>query len=147
MRLNRLRRRRRDPEIQARGVTEFPLARACVERGFTLAEVLVAVAVLAIALTAVMRVTAQSAGTAADVRDRVQGLWVAEDRLALKQMRRDFPPPDTRQGETEWFGRDWRWTDKVQTTLVGGVRRIEIEVRATEKGPVLGHLVGLLREP
>jgi general secretion pathway protein I len=117
------------------------------QAGFTLAEVLVAVAVLAIALGAVMRVTAQSAGTAADVRDRLQGLWVAEDRLALMQMRRDFPPPDTDDGDTEWFGRKWYWTDKIQTTAVGGIRRIEIEIRAEEKGPVLGHVVGLLREP
>lgn len=117
------------------------------QAGFTLAEVLVAVAVLAIALAAVMRVTAQSAGTAADIRDRMQGLWVAEDRLALQQMRRDYPPPDTRRGDTDWFGRTWYWTDKIQTTQVEGIRRIEIEIRAHEKGPVLGHVVGLLREP
>ena len=117
------------------------------QAGFTLAEVLVAVAVLAIALAAVMRVTAQTAGTAADIRDRMQGLWVAEDRLALQQMRRDYPPPDTKSGDTDWFGRKWYWTDKIQTTQVEGIRRIEIEIRAQEKGPVLGHVVGLLRSP
>lgn len=117
------------------------------QSGFTLAEVLVAVAVLAIALAAVMRVTAQSAGTAAEIRDRMQGLWVAEDRLALYQMRRDYPPPDTRDGDTDWFGRKWYWTDKIQTTQVDGIRRIEIEIRAKEKGLVLGHVVGLLRGP
>jgi general secretion pathway protein I len=117
------------------------------QTGFTLAEVLVAVAVLAIALAAVMRVTAQSAGTASEVRDRMQGLWVAEDRLALQQMRHDYPPPDTKSGDTDWFGRKWYWTDKIQTTQVVGIRRIEIEIRADEKGTVFGHVVGLLREP
>ena len=51
-------------------------------RGFTLIEVLVALAVVAVALSAGMRALAQSADGATALKTRTLSLWFAENRLA-----------------------------------------------------------------
>lgn len=114
--------------------------------GFTLVEVLIALAVLAIALAAVMRVLAQSVDLSAGLRDRTIALGVAQDQLVLHYVRRDWPDPDTRTGTREQGGRVWNWQEKVISTELPEFRRIEIDVSdASERR--LAHLVGYLRKP
>ena len=117
------------------------------ERGFTLVEVLIALAVLAIALAAVMRVVGQAIDTTVALRDHTIALSVAQDRLAVHQLRNDWPSPDTRTGTREQGGRTWNWHETVSTTPYVQLRRIEIEVRDDKDRDTLAHLVGLLRRP
>jgi general secretion pathway protein I len=116
-------------------------------RGFTLIEVLIALAVLAIALAAVMRALSQSIDLSAGLRDRNIALWVAQNRLAEHQIRHDWPSQDTTEGTTEMAGREWRWREQVSGTPEPALRRIEIEVRAANGDQALAHLVGFLSQP
>ncbi len=118
-----------------------------VQGGFTLAEVLVALAVLAIALAAVLGVTSQSIQTTIALRDRTLAMWQAQDRMTLHQLRHDWPAADTTTGESPVNGRTWYWKEQVSTTPQVDILRVEIEIRADEKKEVLGHLVGYLRKP
>jgi general secretion pathway protein I len=118
-----------------------------VQGGFTLAEVLVALAVLAISLAAILGVVSQSIHTTIALRDRTLAMWQAQDRLTLHQLQRDWPAPDTTTGNTEAGGRTWFWHEQVSTTPQADMRRVEIEIRADETKEVLAHLVGYLRRP
>jgi len=113
--------------------------------GFTLIEVLVALAVLTIALAAVMRALSQSIDTSASLRDRTIAMWVAQNRLATHQVERIFPALDTTEGEAEMAGRAWRWRELV-TPAPGepAMRQIHIEVRAASGEQPLARLVGFL---
>lgn len=51
-------------------------------RGFTLIEILVALAILAVALAAAVRSASIAADGTLDLRERLAGTWVAQDRLA-----------------------------------------------------------------
>jgi general secretion pathway protein I len=113
--------------------------------GFTLVEILVALAVLAIALAAVMRSISQGIDTSAALRERTMALWVAQNRLATHQLQRDFPAPDTTDGTVTLGGREWRWREQVATTPDADLRRMEIDVRAAGGEQTLAHLVGFLR--
>jgi general secretion pathway protein I len=115
--------------------------------GFTLVEVLVALAVLAIALAAVMRVVTQAIDTTAALRDRTIALGVAEDRLALHRLQNSWPALDTFDGVREQGGREWVWREKVVSTEIADFRRIEVEVRVGPEGEILAHAVGFLRKP
>ncbi len=118
------------------------------DRGFTLVEVLVALAVLAIALIAVLRTMGQAVDTTMALRERNVALWVAQNRLAEHRIRRDWPAPDTTDGEAEIGGEKWFWREQVSTTPEPRIRRIEITVRRdTDSANTQAKLVGFLRNP
>jgi general secretion pathway protein I len=116
-------------------------------RGFTLIEVLIALAVLAIALTAVMRAMAQTIDTSSALRERTLALWLAQDRLVTHRLTSSWPGVDTIEGEAEMGPQKFRWREQVLTTPVPEIRRIEIEVRGLNKPDVLAHLSGYVRDP
>jgi general secretion pathway protein I len=114
--------------------------------GFTLVEVLVALAVLAIALTAVMRALGQAIDATATLRERHVALWVAQNRLAQHQMGRDWPAAETTDGEAEIAGEKWFWREQVSTTPEASIRRIEITIRRqADSQDMQARLVGYLR--
>ena len=118
-----------------------------VDRGFTLVEVLVALAVLAIALAAVLRAMGQAIDLATDLRQRTVALWVAEERATDHRLRRDWPALDTTDGTMEFGEREWRWREQVTKTPLDELRRVEIEIRAPKSPDVLGRLTVFLRKP
>ena len=97
-------------------------------RGFTLLEILVALAVLAIALTAAIRVVGQSIDTAAALRER------------------DFPAIDTTAGTAEMGGTTWRWSEQVSATPVPRLRRIDISVSLPDGPGSIVQLTGFVRQ-
>ena len=50
--------------------------------GFTLIEVLVALAILAVALAAAVRASSTAADGALELKERLLATWIAQDRLA-----------------------------------------------------------------
>lgn len=117
-------------------------------QGFTLIEVLVALAVLTIALAAVMRAISQSIDTSASLRDRTISMWVAQNRLVTHQIQRDFPALDTTEGESEMAGKVWRWREEVKPAPgEPDMRQIHIEVRAESGTQSLARLIGFLAKP
>lgn len=117
------------------------------DAGFTLIEVLVALAVLAIALAAVMQTVTHSIDLTASLRERNVALWVAQNRLAQHQVTLSWPTPDTTEGTVEMAGRSWHWREQVSTTPESQMRRIAIEVRADKAKEALARLNGYLEQP
>jgi general secretion pathway protein I len=117
-------------------------------RGFTLLEILVALAVVAIALLAVQRAMLSAADQAEALRARLVATWVAQDRLAELRLSRTLPPLGTAEGRVEQGGRAWAWRSEIGTTPNPAVRRVEIEVMREDKpGHALAQVVGYLVAP
>lgn len=116
-------------------------------RGFTLIEVLVALAVLAIALAAVLRTMGQSIDLAADLRERTLALWVAQERAVYHQLNKTFPELSASEGTLELGGREWRWREQASSTPVADIRRIDIEVRTPGRTDVRARLALFLQKP
>jgi general secretion pathway protein I len=97
-------------------------------RGFTLIEILVALAILAVALAAAVRAAGVSADTTLRVKERLLAGWIAQDRLADYAMRPLWPDIGTRQGNADQAGVRFVWRETVTGTPNQLFRRIEVQV-------------------
>ena len=104
-------------------------------RGFTLVEVMVALAVVAIALPALLLALSQQVDATAYLRDKSLARMVAANKLAelriLSRARQDLPSGE-RSGVTTMAGRDWYWWLNSKPTVSDNLLQFEIDVAATE---------------
>jgi len=115
------------------------------ERGFTLVEVLVALAILAIAMAAAGRSVALSTDSAVAHKQRVLAGLVAENRLGELVARRAWPGVGVTEGTERQAGVDFRWRAEVIATPHPGLRRVEIQVtEVDDPSHELRRLVGVL---
>ena len=116
--------------------------------GFTLIEVLVALAIVAIALLAALRVAGQGANNAGDLRARLFAGWIASDRLAEHRARSEWLSLGIRGGTQRQGGIEFTWREEVVTTPNPAFRRVDIFVYAApDTSRFLAHLVGFTVNP
>lgn len=117
------------------------------ERGFTLMEVLVALAILAIALAAIVKATAENTTNTAYLRDKTLAHWIAMNKLTELQVT-DAWQTGQADGKTDFADRQWGWHTDIKDTAVSTVRRVEVKVfRAGDKDHPLATLTGFLGDP
>ena len=113
-------------------------------RGFTLIEVLVALAVVALALAALTRAGSTALNTQAELESRTLALWVAENRLAEIRLQRAVQP-GVGSGTTRLADRDWRWRSLVEAAPSGDLWRVEVVVLDAAEQPLITHTGFLAR--
>ena len=118
------------------------------QRGFTLVEILVALAIVAVALSAGMRALAQATDGSTLLKQRTLALWVAQNRLAALQLAARPPDVGSDQGVEEQAGRRFAWRETITATPNPAFRKIEIVVVDPAMPEyALSTLVGYLGRP
>ena len=97
--------------------------------GFTLIEMLVALAVFGLAAMALLNLTGENTRSAARVETRTLGGVVAEN-LAVEAAIAPSLGEGTSAGQVDLAGR--RWTRTVSATDVGGMLRVDVRVSDAE---------------
>lgn len=114
-------------------------------RGFTLIEILVALAIVAVALAAGMRALAQSTNSATMLKQRTLALWVAQNRLAEAQLAPASVAASARDGEATQAGARFLWHESISGTPNASFRKIEVTVSDPEQpGYTLAQLAGYI---
>jgi general secretion pathway protein I len=101
--------------------------------GFTLIEVLVALAIIAFALVAVFGQLSQSASAAARLREKTLAHWVAIDRLTELRLSGAFPGAGESSDETEMANTRWRYEIKISETDTEKLRRADVSVASASQ--------------
>lgn len=116
--------------------------------GFTLIEVLVALAIIAIALLAALRAAGQGTINVGELRARLLAGWVAENLLAEHRARGDWLPLGIQRGKQRQAGIEFAWREEVIATPNSAFRRVEVFVfSAPEESRALAHFTGFLVQP
>ena len=117
-------------------------------RGFTLVEVLVALAIVSIALMAALRAAGQGTQAAGELRLRLLASWVAENRLAEHRARGDWLPVGIGRGTETQGGMEFVWREEVISTPHPAFRRVDVFVSAPlEPSRALARLTGFVVQP
>lgn len=110
--------------------------------GFTLVEVLLALAVIAIALTALLKATAQNIENTQRIKEKSIGHWVAMQGVAMIQL--NLIQVNQSQESTQvtaMLGQRWYWRAKISSTPLKKMQQITISVSAQQTGPFREELV------
>ena len=99
--------------------------------GFTLIEILIAVAILGVALAATSRAASLATDSALETRQRLLATWAAQNRVAELRARRIFPSATTTRLTTEQAGLALVIDEVVTETPNPGIRKVDLAVAAT----------------
>ena len=100
-------------------------------RGMTLLEVLVALAVFATAALSVMKSVSQHMNTLGYLEEKTFAAMVADNELAKLRLSGQIPT-SVKRGKSELAGREWYWSIKSVKTADGYLRALDVTVATDE---------------
>jgi general secretion pathway protein I len=102
------------------------------QHGFTLIEVLVALAIVAIGMAAVLGALTSSASTVLYMRDKTLAQWVALNHIAEQRLLPQMPQLGNTDGDLDYAGSKWHWRQETVATAVQGMVRMDVMVRPAD---------------
>ena len=117
------------------------------KRGFTLIEVLVALAIIAIALIGVVKLTGATADNTRALEQRLHARWLAQNQLALARATRGWPEPGATTTTGRMSGEEFAVKLTVSATPNPNFRKLEVEVMHLDGAPSFVTLNTLLLRP
>lgn len=103
--------------------------------GFTLLEVLITIAVIAIALFAILRVTQQAARTTAYLQDKITADLVANDVMARVRAGLVLAPLSggKQTGNILMLQRQWEWQLSVNNTALANIQQLTVNIKKANR--------------
>jgi len=102
-------------------------------QGFTLIEVMLAMAVFSIAGIAILGTADTNARNLGHLESKIIANWVASNQLVEVTLDSSWPPKNNKKGKVELAGQEWFWQQKVIKSTEKDMRAIVMEVRIEEK--------------
>jgi len=101
-------------------------------RGFTLIEVLVALAIVTLGMAALLGTLSSAANTSAYLQDKTLAEWIALNQVSKVRLSSQAPSKGDSDGEIDYAGRKWKWTQKVDDMQIQGVLSVVVKVRPAD---------------
>lgn len=107
---------------------ELPVKHYLKQAGLTLIEVLIALAIAAIALTAVIKATSQNIRGTSYLQDKTIAMWVGQEVLAEARVGLLPVSDEVKVQATSMLGRDWYWRISKTDTPNKRIKKILVDV-------------------
>jgi general secretion pathway protein I len=121
---------------------------AAQQHGFTLIEVLVALAIVVVSFVALYAVVLQMIRATTLMQEKTFATWVAHNRLTELRIEDSYPEAGNSEGEVEMAGSVWLYRTEVKSTESEDIRQVIVRV-STENEPdvFLGLITGIVVSP
>jgi general secretion pathway protein I len=100
--------------------------------GFTLIEVMLAMAIFSIAGIALLSASDNNIRNLSHLENKILANWVASNQLVAVTLDPTWPPKNNKKGTVEVAGQEWFWLQKVIKTENKNMRSVVIEIRNKE---------------
>ncbi|OGT69519.1 MAG: type II secretion system protein GspI [Gammaproteobacteria bacterium RIFCSPHIGHO2_12_FULL_45_9] len=117
-------------------------------RGLTLIEVLIALAVIAIAFTAIIKATSQNIRSATYLQEKTVATWVGSQVMNEVQVGLLIVPeaPGKLEQETTMLNQTWSWRAYQLPTPNKRIREVQVDVSRRKGSAAMTSLVGYVRK-
>jgi general secretion pathway protein I len=100
--------------------------------GFTLLELLVAMAIFATAGMAIMQASSAHIRSLSQLEDLTIASYVANNQMQLALLETEWPGKESSQGEVEMANRTWLWRQTISKLTDDDLRLVQISVSLAE---------------
>jgi general secretion pathway protein I len=118
------------------------------DRGFTLLEVMIALAIIAIALGALISTSGSQASSAGYLKQKTIAHWVALNEITRLQVSKTWPDLGDSKDSVEMLKTEWLWTRTVKATEDKNSRQVEFRIFLDkDREYSLASMIGYLSNP
>ena len=108
---------------------------------------MVALLIIAIALTGVAEVMGAMLDNATTLRERTYASWIAQNRIVELRSTGTVPEVGRTTGDVEYAGGDWQWEAVVSETGIPDLLRIDVSVSRADSDSNIRTVTGFVGEP
>lgn len=117
------------------------------QRAFTLIEVMVSLAIIAIALTSISVTMGGMLNTATTLRDRTYASWIAQNKIVEIRAAGAVPDIGESTGDVDYANSEWEWRAVIAETGVEDLLRIDVSVSRPGADTPIRTVTGFVGEP
>ena len=112
------------------------------QKGITLLELLVAMAVFSISAIAILDTIGATSRIVSDLEQKTLGHWVAGNKLSEIALKSKWPNIGVTRSQIDMADRQWFLVTKVEKTARADMRRVTVEVRLNKdhESPIVSRL-------
>ena len=96
--------------------------------GFTLIEVMIALAIVAISLGSAIAITSQDIMRADSMQHRTYANWIAQNKLTEARINNIKPDAGVKDGSIMFAGNNWKWETRISKTGIDDLYRMDVAV-------------------
>ncbi|MFN7098452.1 MAG: type II secretion system minor pseudopilin GspI [Gammaproteobacteria bacterium] len=112
-------------------------------QGFTLIEIMVALVILAIALSAISLAISRNAQNATYIDQKMAAHWVAMNIISQQQLKATQPNyigVSSQEGTSNMLNHTWYWKAETENTTIDQTYHISVDVSTKDNGPSIDHI-------
>ena len=123
------------------------MSRVFRSNGFTLIEVMVALAIAALGLAAVAASVSQMVDAGTAMQQRTYASWIAQNKIAELRLSNVIPDVSETSGDTIYADREWTWRATISQTGVENLFRVDVRVGLANGDENIRTVAGFIGEP
>ena len=116
-------------------------------RAFTLLEVMVALAIIALSLMAIASKMSRMIDTSNSMRERTYASWIAQNKITELRLANVVPEVSTTSGDVEYANSTWRWRAVISESGIENLFRVDVEVLDADGDYIIRKVTGFIGEP
>ncbi len=115
--------------------------------GFTLVEVMVALAIAGLSLAAVAASISQMVDAGSAMQERTYASWIAQNKITELRLANVVPEVSMTNGELQYAALEWAWRATISETGVENLFRVDVEVSYAGSDDIIRTVTGFIGEP